>query len=320
MPTLVESDDSREQTISRDPNGHGVTRSYTIFGSDDDAAIRTFAEANIPGFYAGLLVANYKLSPQGCGIWRLSVHYGSRGGGAGGGGGGPGGGGGGTGIGTGEGGGVGGSPAPGELQTVSATLSFQTGSDKQKITHALDDQFNYYGAAVTHYSGAIGIKKGEAGRVKAEGIEVGVPGLFRFTVKRTFGAAAPMSGDYIQLLSNKTWHVNEDEVNIWVSGVHLVFAPGELLFEGSDGSQRSSGVRLDLTNTAGEGDLQLNFARQPNLVDGTIAGITGVNKQGWDYAEVMYEDGEADSTLIPVATQVNISRVYPRTTLMPIFV
>ncbi len=73
---LIERPQSRE--AEEGPERAYAELVYTAVGSDDDVAIRGAVEATVPATYAGLPLANYRISPFGNGMWDVHVRYDSR--------------------------------------------------------------------------------------------------------------------------------------------------------------------------------------------------------------------------------------------------
>lgn len=78
---------------------------------------------------------------------------------------------------------------------------------------------------------------------------------------------------------------------------------GEVLFKGARGSKRGSE----------RWEISFEFARQRNQTGLSFGAITGVAKKGWEYLEVMYEDGTdlIGGKRIQIPAQVNVHQVYP---------
>ena len=82
------------------------------------------------------------------------------------------------------------------------------------------------------------------------------------------------------------------------------FAAGELLLQQFAGRKRGSG----------DWAITFAFGISENETNLTVAGITGVNKPGWDYLWVKYEQEKdaAANRLKPIAIGVYVDEVYPR--------
>ena len=77
MPvTIDEKFDSRESTVGIE--SPSVDLMYAVQGTDDDATVRATVESTIPAIYAGLVFQDYHISPQGDGVWEVSVRYGKK--------------------------------------------------------------------------------------------------------------------------------------------------------------------------------------------------------------------------------------------------
>lgn len=292
MPYIIETDDSRDQTVSLDPGQQGITFKFVVAEAYDDLTLRAFVQTNITAFYAGLRFNNYTTKCLGTGVHEVEVHYGT----------------------------ASGSPgdSTGSKPTGFLSLSFDTGEDKIKLTQAYaQTSYPVPGRTAVNYRKAVGIKR-ENGVVKAEGVEVPSQ-AFNFTVTRTFNAEGALTGDLVGLLIATSWFVNNDEIDVTILGVDLSFAPGELLYKGATGSQKSGGATWE-EGASWEGEVALKFGCQRNLVDITHpSGAEHVTKQGWDYGETIYEEYEQNNNFVPNPIQVNVSQIYPRTALGILF-
>jgi hypothetical protein len=76
ITTFEEKFDSREQTVSNE--NPTVTLTYTVQGSEDDAEVRAAAANEVPEEYAGLPLQDYRITPQGGGVWEVSARYGKQ--------------------------------------------------------------------------------------------------------------------------------------------------------------------------------------------------------------------------------------------------
>lgn len=87
-------------------------------------------------------------------------------------------------------------------------------------------------------------------------------------------------------------------------GTFKGFAVGEVLFAGVQGTRKGTGLW----------ELTFRFMVSYNKDNFTVAGITGVNKAGWEYLWVEYQKAEAGSgankVLSPSAVAVHVMSVY----------
>jgi len=80
------------------------------------------------------------------------------------------------------------------------------------------------------------------------------------------------------------------------------FAAGEVLFLGARGSTRSED----------EWEITYSFAASQNLTGLTIGDVTGIDKKGWEYLWVLYEDAEdtVAKALIKKPVAVYVEQIY----------
>src|SRR5690606_39854356 len=80
------------------------------------------------------------------------------------------------------------------------------------------------------------------------------------------------------------------------------FAAGEVLFMGAAARQQGDG----------KWEVQYDFAAALNREGVTIGDITGINKKGWQYLWVEFQEQEDDgaSRVLPVPSVVNVEEVY----------
>src|SRR5262249_36297567 len=79
------------------------------------------------------------------------------------------------------------------------------------------------------------------------------------------------------------------------------FAPGEVLFMGASGSQRGQE----------DWEITFSFAASPNVTGLSIGSISGINKKGWEYLWVRYQDAEDEDTLVKQPSAAYVEQVYP---------
>jgi len=186
---------------------------------------------------------------------------------------------------------------PAEPEPGQTFFSFETGGATQHTTQSLQTIATYPDAALTpRFDGAIGV--GENG---VEGVDVEVPS-FSFSV--TYHVApADMTSGYVMSLYNLTGKVNNAPFAVTPDiGVTLSFAAGEVLFRGASGSKRPSG----------NWEIVGQFAASPNETGLSVGSITGIEKKGWEYLWVLYDEVEDQTvkSLIQKPVAAYVEQVY----------
>ncbi|MBN2218581.1 MAG: hypothetical protein JW719_14490 [Pirellulales bacterium] len=173
-------------------------------------------------------------------------------------------------------------------------FSFDTTGGKQKITQSLETVHRYAssGKIAPDHKGAIGVT--EHG---VEGCDIVVP---RFSWQETWKLPiADYGWEYSQVLSGLTGMVN--------AGVFRGFPAGQVLFHGARGKG----------STSDEGIITItyHFERNRDVTAQTIGDITGINKGGWHYLWVQYEetDDNAAKTFARRPVAAYVERVYEST-------
>lgn len=167
---------------------------------------------------------------------------------------------------------------------------FETGGGSQKVFASLETIHSYAtsGRTAPDHKRLIGVSKDGV-----DGVEVTIP-TYKFS-ETHYLSWATVNAAYKTLLFNLTGTVNQ---YAWKG-----FAAGEVLFLGASGK-----VRTDET------DWQVNFkfAASPNQTGLSVGDITGIEKKGWEYLWIRYEDSvDTDANMAnkkPIA--VYIERVY----------
>lgn len=167
-------------------------------------------------------------------------------------------------------------------------FTFDTGGGSQHITQALSTVAKYP-AAAADMKGAIGF---DGKSVK--GVSIHVP-VFTFT-ETHYKTAAYVTDTYKETLFRATGKVN--------NATFGMFAACECLFMGVSGRQNGSGGRWELT---------FKFAGSENVTGKTIGAITGIDKKGWEYLWVRYEDKADADELVQQPKAVYIEKVYEYT-------
>jgi len=177
--------------------------------------------------------------------------------------------------------------------------TFKTGGGTQKITQALHTTiydfvtgYDYYGDDVgtgPDFGGAIGVD-GD----KVEGVDITVP-AYEFS-ETHYIAEASVTDTYKQTLAELTGKV--------CNSAFKGFQGGEVIFNGATGALRGDG----------QWGITFDFAVSRNASGLEVGGITGIDKDGWDYLWVYYEDfeDEAAYAIVKRPVAVYVSQVYYR--------
>lgn len=169
------------------------------------------------------------------------------------------------------------------------TWDFDTTGGQVHITQAKQEIARYPSATAPNQLGAIAVDGNEV-----KGVEIVVPAMkINVQYRHPQGILTLARAKY---LSNITGMVNSD--------TFLTFAPGEVLFLGSRGSD----------GTTAEATISYSFAMAANATGLTIGNIAGVAKKAWEVAWVRYHDtittvGSTDNPT-RVAKYVYVDRVY----------
>lgn len=156
-----------------------------------------------------------------------------------------------------------------------AAVQFDTSGATTRITQSIRTRATYKADDVEeapNFHGGIGYN-GES----FDGCEITVP-QFAWTETHEFGIEQ-ITWAYVAALTNATGKVT--------SGSFRGFAAGEVLFLGASGGNPKNEKKADV---------QFRFAAAPNVRDMTVAGVSGVAKQGWDYVWVYFEEAEDTKT------------------------
>jgi len=166
--------------------------------------------------------------------------------------------------------------------------TFDTGGGNVRITQSIST-INSYAASGTppDFQGAIGVTTDAV-----EGVDITSP-VFNFTETHYIDDSL-IDGAYKLALFRLTGRVNDTTFK--------GFAAGEVLFLGASGSKRGD-EKWAIT---------FRFAASPNATGLSIGSISGVDKGGWEYLWVRYED-TADTiafALVKQPSAVYIEQVY----------
>ncbi len=175
-------------------------------------------------------------------------------------------------------------------QTDESSFAFDTGGGTQHVTQSLTTVARYApsGKTAPNFKGAIGVTNDSV-----EGVDITVP-VYQFA-ETHYLPDTTVTPTYKATLFTLTGKVN----NATFKG----FAAGECLFLGATGSKRGSG----------DWEITFRFAASPNVTNLTIGDITGINKKGWEYLWVRYQDTE-DATakaLVKRPIAAYVEQVYP---------
>ena len=255
MITIQRQAESPTITIDCVQNKRTVVEKWIILGTSDMAEAEAALWQNLPQVVGGVMLESVDLEyvPQDC--WRATARYSTR---------------------AGEHSGN----NQGQQQEPEASWEFSTGGEQQHISESLGCM------ALGSPSGA-GFVPDNGNAINAnpqgvEGIDVLVP-QFKFTLT-LYLPAETMTAAYIGRLYALTGTINDKEFTIYVDGLPISFARGELLFLGVSGSKRG----------ANEYELRYEFAASPTRRDYMVGDIRVPLKEGWQYQEVQFEQRQAE--------------------------
>ncbi len=180
-------------------------------------------------------------------------------------------------------------------QTGDHVITFDTSGGTQHVTQSISTVHKYAppGKIAPDFKGAVGVTHDSV-----DGCDIVVP-TFKFTVT-AYVADEDVTPTYVGKLYALTGKVNDDDFTVVGFGS---FDAGELLFLGSAATQRGDGS---------DWEIQWHFAASPNKTGITIGDIQNIEKKGWEYLWVRYEDtddGDAKS-IVKRPTAVYIEKVY----------
>ncbi len=169
-----------------------------------------------------------------------------------------------------------------------SSFSFDTGGGTTHITQSLQTVSRYAppGQTSPDFKGAIGVNNDSV-----EGTDITIP-VYNF--KEThYISVALVTPAYKATLFYLTGKVNAFPFK--------GFAPGEVLFMGASGSQRGQE----------DWEITFSFAASPNATGLTVGDIIGIDKKGWEYLWVRYQDSEDADVLVKQPAAVYVEQVYP---------
>jgi len=149
------------------------------------------------------------------------------------------------------------------------------------------------GFAAVDFKGAIGVEdNADKTEARVRGVDVFAP-VCDLTFTSQFTNAA-VTDAFIDRLIELTGRTND--------ATFKRRAAGEMLFKGARGSQRGQD----------HWEIGFEFAHIKNVTGQTVGDITGINKKGFEYLDVLYEQrGTSVSGYIPVVpVQATVHKVY----------
>jgi len=169
-----------------------------------------------------------------------------------------------------------------EIGAVAITGSTLGGT--QHITQSLSTAGAYAkpGEVAPNYFGAIGVTADNV-----QGVDIVVP-VFNYTVRKVFNTAGTPSPPSLAAMYALTGFANDATfaVRDTRTGQTISVGPGECLFRGGEfGDQRTDGGI----------EFAFHFSASPNKAGISIGEIFGINKQGWEYLWVRYDDAEDEA-------------------------
>jgi hypothetical protein len=176
-------------------------------------------------------------------------------------------------------------------QAGDSTFSFDTGGGTQHITQSIATLNKYISSGTPpDFKGAIGVTADNV-----EGVDITVP-VYNFS-ETHYIDPDDVDDAYKGAIFNLTGKVN----NAPFRGL----AAGECLFLGASGSRRGRGADDPW-------EITYRFAGSPNRTGLSIGGISGINKKGWEYLWVRYQDTVDDLSnhLVKQPLAVYVEKVY----------
>lgn len=189
--------------------------------------------------------------------------------------------------------------SPGETK-----LTFTTRGGTAHITNSLGYvSYARPGKTPTDYKGAIGVEFDNNGnKARIRGLDV-VVGVSEFTLTTQFYSSSVT--DFMR----DCWERLTGRVNNSPYGGRPA---GSLLFKGVQGG------------TAGQDrdEYAFEFAYSPNQTGLTVGEITGIDKLGWQYLDIIYEQNgrDADSFQILRPKQVTVHDIFPYDNFYDLFI
>ncbi len=166
-----------------------------------------------------------------------------------------------------------------------SSYTFETSGGTQHVSQSKQTVASYGIEDPPDFKGAIGVNNDSVA-----GVDITIP-VYNFSETHHFPKTV-ITPAYKLILFALTGNVN--------GFLFKGFAPGEVLFLGATGSQR------------GEEDWEINykFAASPNATGLQIGDITGIDKRGWEYLWIRYQDAEDANVLVKQPYAVYVERLY----------
>lgn len=278
--TWVETTESRSATIHRKGlrADSTFTRSYRVFGADDDIQVHNEANARLSagliyqiGDYA-LMAEKYDITQVDNNVWDVVATFVKTGADA-------------------------DTPTP-----LGRTRNFDTTGATTKVTQSIDGDETRYARyspqPAPNMDGAL-----NADGETVQGVDVVIPALQwqeQYDIPSVYVTAA-----YIKVVAQLTGCVN--------AVAFRTFLPGEVLFMGASGSQE-----WDTEKGNGPWRLTYKFSASPNAGTGQtygpldIGGISGIAKDGHDFLWVRYKKTKKENIIVNEPEHVYVNKVYRR--------
>ena len=180
-------------------------------------------------------------------------------------------------------------PPDEELEEGESSYSFDTGGGSQHITQskATPGKYAKSGETAPDFKGGIGVTKDGVA-----GVDITVP-VYRFSETHII-ADEKVTNEYKGKLFALTGKTNNAD---WGG-----FSEGEVLFLGASGRKRGTG----------DWEITFSFAASPNKTGLSVGSITGIDKKGWEYLWVLYEDhvDQTAGALVKQPKAVYVEKVY----------
>jgi hypothetical protein len=126
----------------------------------------------------------------------------------------------------------------------------------------------------------------------------------RITVEKAV-ANGSVSATTLGYLYSLTGTTNSSSYNLTVHGKTMTFAAGELLFEGAELNV------AEVNGVVESWNITWNFLAGPNRTGLTIAGISGVALDAFEYLWVYTQRTETGGEVTPDVKGVYVAQVYP---------
>jgi len=176
------------------------------------------------------------------------------------------------------------------LPTGGSASSFDTTGGTRHLTQSLATRGRYapVGGVAPDFGGAIGVNDDTV-----DGVDI-LDRRYRFREIRIVADSA-VDAAYKAVIYGLSGSVNTD--------IFQGFQPGEVLFEGATGTQRSES----------DWEIVFHFSALPNATDLSVGDITVAEKKGWEYLWVRYVESvdEAARALVKSPVAAYVEQVYP---------